>query len=209
MVTIRCWALLLALPLATGSCAEMYAQRAVGASVELAETCAAGPYCVTGAIMTQNGTPISGVRCIAEWSDDEPTLAFSDHHGLFEMSALRAIPRKLRFEKDGFEAQPVSVVDHLRHRAALKDAATMAELGREGPATAPSSSTAAGTASTSAVASNGGAVNPTDDTAATEAGTPTRLLGEGATATDDNPDQQFDFGDGSTLRVFVTMRRSQ
>lgn len=148
------------------SCDAMYAKRPVGASIELAEACAAGPYCVAGAVSAENGTPVPGVRCTAEWSEDEPTVVFSDRHGLFMMDGLRSLPRHLRFDKEGFEGQPVSVVDVLRGRVANSD-----DAGPEAPATT------------------------------------TPLLGEGEVAADEVPaDQLFDFGNGSTMRVLVTMR---
>jgi hypothetical protein len=169
-MTIGRWAsVLVGLLLLALSCSEMYAHRPIGASIELAENCAAGPYCVTGAVSAENGTPVPGVRCTAEWSEEEPTVVFSDRHGLFMMDGLRYLPRHLRFEREGFEAQPVSVVDVLRgHAASPDDAGSEAPLTTTGP-----------------------------------------LIGEGEVAADEVPaDQLFDFGNGSTMRVLVTMRHA-
>ncbi|HEY3593174.1 MAG TPA: hypothetical protein VGL13_04850 [Polyangiaceae bacterium] len=178
---------MLVTPLAVGSCAEMYAQHPVEASIEFAESCAAGPYCVTGAVAGQNGMALYGVRCVAEWSEDEPTVVFSDHHGLFAMSGLRALPRQLRFEKDGFEMQPVSVVTVLRRRAAAARAD-------------------ASTASTPGVVASAGGKDGTQETSA-EAGSQ-KLIGDDYSAADDIPDDElFDHGSGRTMRVLVTMRR--
>jgi hypothetical protein len=186
MMTIRGLAYaVVALTLNT-SCAEMYAERTVGAAIEFTDSCAAGPHCVTGSVANQRGAPLSGVRCIAEWSESEPTLAVSDRHGLFAMVGLQALPRHFRFEKNGFDTQLLSV-DALMHRSARRDAA------------------GAGIDATSggADATNGGAAD------AMSGETPaftTPLIGEDSLAGQEN-EPDLDFGNGKTMRLLVTMRR--
>jgi hypothetical protein len=194
MITVRRLAFLLAAPLAAGSCAEMYAQRAVGVgSIEFSDNCAAGPYCVSGEVTAQSGAPLAGVRCVAEWFDQEPTLVLSDRRGLFAMMGLHALPRKLRFEKDGFETQPVSVVAELRRRAGGGDAAP-----------APVAAQEVGAAPSSASGAEGSGASAPDAGVSTRA-----LIGDDLKVNDVDmrPDELFDFGNGSTIRVFVTMRR--
>ena len=182
MKTIRPWACGFTLLLLSVSCAEMYAERPVGVAIDLTENCAAGPYCVTGAVTAQNGTPVAGVRCVAEWSEEEPTVVYSNRQGLFLMSGLSYLPRKLRFEKDGFETQPVSVVAAIRQRLGGADSG------------AGGNGEGAGAQAANTEGQEGGLTQP--------------LLGDNLSRSDElSPEELFDFGSGSTMRVLITMRR--
>lgn len=189
----------------------MYAQHPVGVeSLELSDKCASGPYCVSGAVTGQNGAPIAGVRCVAEWFEQEPTVVLSDRRGLFAMVGLRALPRKLRFEKEGFETQPVSIVEELRRRAALADAAAAQVVAQEAGGAAMAK-TGGSPASVSGAEGSGGIESPGEasNQIRPDAGPGRKLIGDDWSANDDDksPDQLFDFGDGNTIRLVVTMRR--
>jgi hypothetical protein len=208
MITLRRLLFVLAPPVLVASCAEMYTRQPVGASIDLADTCGVGPYCVSGAVTGQDGAPLAGVRCVAEWSEDEPTVVVSDRRGLFAMLGLPALPRKLRFEKDGFEAQPVSVVAELRRRSGGADATAApapVATGAGASPTQPGQSVGA-----AAAVGSGGTENTSESSApsSSDAGATNRaLIGDDLRANELSPEEQFDFGDGRTIRVFVTMRR--
>jgi hypothetical protein len=103
------------------------------------------------------------------------------------MSSLSYLPRKLRFEKDGFETQPVSVVATIR-RALGSDSGAGGS-----PESAGVSAQAANTEG-----QEGGVMTTS----------PLPLLGEDLRPSDElTPEELFDFGSGSTMRVLVTMRR--
>ena len=187
----------------------MYTQHPVGVeSIELSDKCASGPYCVSGAVTAQNGAPIAGVRCVAEWFEQEPTVVTSDRRGLFAMVGLKALPRKLRFEKDGYETQPVSIVEELRRRAAAADAAAAQAVAQEAGG-APLAK--AGSAGASGAEGSGGTEIPAEaaNSVRPDAGPGRKLIGDDWSANDDDksPDQIFDFGDGNTIRLVITMRR--
>jgi hypothetical protein len=103
------------LGLAQASCLDLTVHQPVGTSVEFVDGCGAGPFCVTGEVDSQRGLPVAGVKCIA-MVGGETSVAVSSRSGEFVIDGLRELPRKMRFEKEGFEAQAVSVADVLDHR---------------------------------------------------------------------------------------------
>lgn len=108
------WALA-ALSLFAASCLDLTVHQPVGTSVEFVDGCTTGPYCVTGEVESQRGLPVGGVRCVAVGAGPE-AAAVSSRSGEFVIDGLTSLPRNLRFEKEGFEAQAVSVASVLDQR---------------------------------------------------------------------------------------------
>lgn len=104
-----------ALALFAASCLDLTVHQPVGTSVEFADGCGAGPYCVVGEVDSQRGLPVAGVRCVAVGAGPE-AVAVSSRSGEFVIDGLTSLPHNLRFEKDGFEAQAVSVQTVLDQR---------------------------------------------------------------------------------------------
>jgi hypothetical protein len=94
------------------SCLDLTVHQPVGASVELVDGCGAGPYCVMGEVESQRGLPVGGVKCIAVGAGPD-AVSVTNRSGEFFIDGLQSLPRNLRFEKDGFEAQAVSVASVL------------------------------------------------------------------------------------------------
>jgi hypothetical protein len=94
------------------SCLDLTIHQPVGASVEFVDQCREGPYCVIGEVESQRGLPVGGVRCLAVGAGPD-AVAVSNRSGEFFIDGLKSLPRNLRFEKEGFEAQAVSVASVL------------------------------------------------------------------------------------------------
>jgi hypothetical protein len=107
---------LASLSLFAASCLDLTVHQPVGTSVEFVDGCGAGPYCVLGEVESQRGLPVGGVRCMAVGAGSE-AVAVSNRSGEFVIDGLKSLPRNLRFEKDGFEAQVVSVASVLDQRS--------------------------------------------------------------------------------------------
>ena len=77
--------------------------------VTLAQSCPAGPFCVTGQIDDQFALAVPGVRCFVRNVDGDLRETRSDQRGVFLIDGLSALPPEVRFEKPGFESQAVPV----------------------------------------------------------------------------------------------------
>src|SRR6476660_3893419 len=98
------------------SCLDLTVHQPVGTSVEFVDGCGAGPFCVMGEVESQRGHPVGGVRCVALGAGND-AVAVSNRSGEFIIDGLKSLPRDLRFEKEGFEAQAVSVASVLDQRS--------------------------------------------------------------------------------------------
>jgi hypothetical protein len=94
------------------SCLDLTVHQPVGASVEFVDGCGAGPFCVMGEVESQRGLPVAGVKCTALGAGPD-AAAVTSRSGEFFIDGLTSLPRNLRFEKVGFEAQAVSVASVL------------------------------------------------------------------------------------------------
>jgi hypothetical protein len=80
------------------------------APVSLAQSCARGPFCVTGQIDDQFALPVGDARCYVRGDDGQIIEGRSDQRGVFLLDGLMALPQQIGFEKPGYEPQSVRVL---------------------------------------------------------------------------------------------------
>jgi hypothetical protein len=78
--------------------------------VSLAQTCARGPFCVTGQIDDQFALPVADARCYVRSDDGQIIEVRSDPRGVFLLDGLTTLPNQVGFEKPGYEPQSVRVL---------------------------------------------------------------------------------------------------
>src|SRR4029077_5060306 len=84
-------------------------QAPIATPVVLPTRCERGPFCITGEVDDQFSIAVEGAKCVALLeTGSRPVL--SDARGFFFMDGLATLPRQVRFEKAGFNAQSVSVL---------------------------------------------------------------------------------------------------
>jgi Carboxypeptidase regulatory-like domain len=94
-------ALLLVVVFGLDGCARMRSAPTVS-PVVLAQSCPAGPHCVTGQVQDRYGSPIADVRCSVRTDEGEVVEVMSDQRGLFLIDKLTSPPHAASFVKDGY-----------------------------------------------------------------------------------------------------------